>query len=203
MTTVSQVNPIWAYFNISESQYLSRGADVLPVDQWKAGGQSRSWSLSRQTATTYPHKGRIVLVNREVASQTGTIQLVAEFPNADAILRPGGFGRVRFQTGMNEGALLVPQAAVIEVQSMYQVAVVDPDNKATFRMVKVGDRVGTDWIITDGLKPGDKVIVQGFMKVQGRHTRQSQAICGCSRGAQLTCQSSSSTGPSSPSLFRS
>jgi len=67
---------------------------------------------------------------------------------------------------MNQGAMLVPQAAVIEVQSMYQVAVVDADNKATFRVVKVGDRVGTDWIITDGLKPGEKVIVQGFMKVR-------------------------------------
>jgi membrane fusion protein (multidrug efflux system) len=67
---------------------------------------------------------------------------------------------------MNQGAMLVPQAAVIEVQSMYQVAVVDADNKATFSVVKVGDRVGTDWIITDGLKPGEKVIVQGFMKVR-------------------------------------
>jgi membrane fusion protein (multidrug efflux system) len=117
-------------------------------------------------STVYPHKGRIVLVNREITSQTGTIQLAAEFPNADAVLRPGGFGRVRFQTSMNQGAMLVPQAAVIEVQSMYQVAVVDADNKATFRVVKVGDRVGTDWIITDGLKPGEKVIVQGFMKVR-------------------------------------
>jgi membrane fusion protein, multidrug efflux system len=87
-------------------------------------------------------------------------------PHADAVLRPGGFGRVRFQTSMNEGALLIPQAAVIEVQSMYQVAVVDPGNKASFRTVKVGSRVGPDWIITDGLKPGDKVIVQGFMKVR-------------------------------------
>jgi membrane fusion protein, multidrug efflux system len=105
-------------------------------------------------------------VNREVTSQTGTIQLVAQLPNPDAVLRPGGFGRVRFQVAMNEGALLVPQQAVIEVQSMYTVAVVDPGNKAAFRVVKVGDRVGTDWIITEGLKPGDQVIVQGFMKVR-------------------------------------
>jgi len=117
-------------------------------------------------SVTYPYKGRIILVNREVASQTGTIQLVAEFPNANAMLRPGGFGRVRFQTGMNKGALLVPQAAVIEVQSIYQVAVVTPDNKADFRVVKVGDQIGTDWIITDGLQPNEKVIVQGFMKIR-------------------------------------
>ena len=90
----------------------------------------------------------------------------ADFPNKDGILRPGGFGNVRIETGMTKGALLVPQAAVIEVQSMYQVVVVSPENKAMFRPVKVGDRVGTNWIITDGLKPGEKVIVQGFMKVR-------------------------------------
>jgi membrane fusion protein, multidrug efflux system len=73
---------------------------------------------------------------------------------------------VRFQTGSNEGALLVPQAAVIQIQAIYQVAVVDADNKVAFRIVKVGDRIGTDWIITDGLKLGEKVIVEGFMKVR-------------------------------------
>jgi membrane fusion protein, multidrug efflux system len=165
MTTVSQVNPIWAYFNISESDYLTEASRFY---QLISGKQVTSPVLEfiQANGKTYPQKGRIVLVNREVASQTGTIQLVAAFPNADALLRPGGFGRVRFQTRMNEGALLVPQAAVIEVQSMYQVAVVDAGNKAAFRIVKVGDRVGTAWIITDGLKPGDKVIVQGFMKVR-------------------------------------
>jgi membrane fusion protein (multidrug efflux system) len=165
MTTVSQVNPIWAYFNISESDYLSEAATFYKLISGKKVA-SPVLEFIQANGDTYAKKGRIVLVNREVASQTGTIQLVAEFPNADAVLRPGGFGRVRFQTGMNEGALLVPQAAVIEVQSMYQIAVVDPGNKAGFRIVKVGDRVGTDWIITDGLKPGDQVIVQGFMKVR-------------------------------------
>ena len=115
---------------------------------------------------TYPYKGRIILVNREIASQTGTIQLAAEFPNASAMLRPGGFGRVRFQTGLDKGALLVPQSAVIEVQSIYMVVVLAPGNKANFRVVKVGNQVGTDWIVTDGLKPNEKVIVQGFMKLR-------------------------------------
>jgi membrane fusion protein (multidrug efflux system) len=165
MTTVSQVNPIWAYFSVSESDYFSRAETFYRVISGKQVA-SPVLEFIQANGATYPRKGRIVLINREVASQTGTIQLVAEFPNADAVLRPGGFGRVRFQTGMNEGALLVPQAAVIEVQSMYSVAVVEPGNKAAFRMVKVGDRVGPDWIITDGLKLGDKVIVQGFMKVR-------------------------------------
>jgi membrane fusion protein, multidrug efflux system len=92
--------------------------------------------------------------------------MAAQFPNEGAALRPGGFGRVRIQTGMDKDALLIPQAAVIEVQSMYQVVVVTPDNKASFRSVKVGERVGPDWVISEGLKPGDKVIVEGFMKVR-------------------------------------
>jgi membrane fusion protein (multidrug efflux system) len=165
MTTVSQVNPIWAYFNISESDYFTEAQTFYRLISGKRVA-SPVLEFIQSNGTTYPLKGRIILVNREVASQTGTIQLVAEFPNADAILRPGGFGRVRFQVAMNKGAMLIPQAAVIEVQSMYQVAVVEPGNKAAFRIVKVGDRIGTDWIITDGLKPGDQVIVQGFMKVR-------------------------------------
>jgi membrane fusion protein (multidrug efflux system) len=165
MTTVSQVNPIWAYFNISESDYLSEAPMFYRLISGKKVA-SPVLEFIQANGDTYPQKGHIVLVNREIVAQTGTIQLVAEFPNADAVLRPGGFGRVRFQTGMNEGALMVPQAAVIEVQSMYQIAVVEPGNKAGFRIVKVGDRVGTDWIITEGLKPGDQVIVQGFMKVR-------------------------------------
>jgi membrane fusion protein (multidrug efflux system) len=165
MTTVSQVNPIRAYFNISESDYLGRAQEIarsvrgnivkpLPIEFIQTNG------------ITFPAKGKIVLVNREIASQTGTIQIAAEFPNKDGILRPCGFGNVRIETGTTAHALLVPQAAVIEVQSMYQVVVVSPENKAMFRPVKVGERVGTNWIITEGLKPGEKIIVQGFMKVR-------------------------------------
>jgi membrane fusion protein (multidrug efflux system) len=164
MTTVSQVNPIWAYFNLSESDYLNKASTFY---QAISGARVSSPILDfiQANGATYPYKGRIILVNREVASQTGTIQLAAEFPNASAMLRPGGFGRVRFQTGFNKGALLIPQAAVIEVQSIYQVVVVSPDNKANFRVVKVGNQIGTNWIITEGLQLGEKVIVQGFMKV--------------------------------------
>jgi RND family efflux transporter MFP subunit len=165
MTTISQVNPIWAYFNISEKDYLGSAAKIselirtgkpgdVPVRYIQANGED------------FPHAGRVNQVNRQVTAGTGTIQLTAEFPNPDAILRPGGFGRVRIQTSDNRNALLIPQPAVIEVQSMYQVIVVSPENKATFRPVKVGDRVGTNWIITDGLKPGERVVVEGILKVQ-------------------------------------
>ena len=105
-------------------------------------------------------------MNRQVGPQTGTIQMAAEFPNPEAILRPGGFGRVRIQTGMMKDALLVPQPAVIEVQSEYQLIVLGPDNKATFRPVKVGERVGPNWIVSEGLKPGERVVVQGIQKIQ-------------------------------------
>jgi membrane fusion protein, multidrug efflux system len=167
MTTVSQVNPIRAYFNISESDYLSKAAAISrTVRGDKTAANAYRVRFIQTNGIEFPAVGKIVLVNREVASSTGTIQLAAEFPNKDGFLRPGGFGNIRIETGVSENALLVPQAAVIEVQSMYQVVVVSPENKAMFRPVKVGERVGTDWIITEGLKPGEKVIVQGFMKVR-------------------------------------
>ena len=92
--------------------------------------------------------------------------MAAEFPNPGAALRPGGFGRIRIQTGDNKNALLVPQPAVIEVQSQYQLIVLTPENKAMFRPVKMGERVGTNWIVSEGLKPGEKVVVEGILKVQ-------------------------------------
>jgi membrane fusion protein, multidrug efflux system len=167
MTTISQVNPIRAYFNISETDYLGRAQEISRMVRGnRAQEKPVPIEFIQTNGIAFPAKGKIVLVNREIASQTGTIQIAAEFPNKDGILRPGGFGNVRIETGTSEHALLVPQAAVIEVQSMYQVVVVSPENKAMFRPVKVGERVGQDWIITEGLKPGEKVIVQGFMKVR-------------------------------------
>jgi membrane fusion protein (multidrug efflux system) len=167
MTTVSQVNPIWAYFNISESDYLSNARMIAGI----VSGSSRNNTPTnveyiQANGQTFPQKGKVILVNRQVAGQTGTIQLVSAFPNKEGILRPGGFGRVRMLTADNKNALLVPQAAVIEVQSQYQVIVLSPENKAQFRPVKVGDRVGPNWIVTEGLKPGDRVVVNGIQKVQ-------------------------------------
>jgi len=165
MATVSQVNPIWANFNISESAYLGQAARIsqfirtgrggtVPVEYIQANGQA------------YPQKGRITQINREVSTSTGTIQVTAEFSNPEGILRPGGFGRVRAQTSDNKDALLVPQPAVIEVQSQYQIIVVTPENRAVFRPIKMGPRVGQNWIVTEGLKPGEKVVVEGIQKLQ-------------------------------------
>jgi membrane fusion protein (multidrug efflux system) len=177
MATISQVNPIWAQFNISESAYLGNAVEIskllrsgkrgnVPVRYIQADGEE------------YPHGGQIIQVNRQVATGTGTIQFTAEFPNPDAILRPGGFGRVRLQTSNNPNTLLVPQAAVIEIQSLYQLIVVTPENKAVFRPVKVGDRVGTNWIITDGLKPGERVVVEGILKIQQAAAAAPQLVKG-------------------------
>jgi membrane fusion protein (multidrug efflux system) len=169
MATVSQVNPIWAYFNVSESLFLKFAPEVTAFIAGKTNRgphQAMPVEFIQANDVPYPPKGKIIYVNRQVGTQTGTIQMAAEFPNRDATLRPGGFGRVRIRTGDNNNALLVPQPAVIEVQSEYQVLAVTPDNKAMFRPVKVGDRVGPNWVITEGLKAGERVVVEGIQKVQ-------------------------------------
>jgi RND family efflux transporter MFP subunit len=169
MATVSQVNPIWAYFNISESKFLEIAPTVTQIITGKVNvstANTKPIEYIQANDQLYPAKGQFIYVNRQVGTQTGTIQVAAQFANPDAILRPGGFGRIRIESGVNKGALLVPQAAVTQVQSMYLLAVVTPENKAIFRPVKVGDRVGTNWIISQGLQPGDRVVVDGLLKLQ-------------------------------------
>ncbi len=167
MTTVSKVNPIRAYFSISENAYLAAAKEINAAMR-PTSVKSRNTPVEYIQANDLPYSqsGRVILVNREVSAQTGTIQVAAEFANPDAILRPGGFGRVRMKTGDNKNALLVPQRAVQEVQSAYQVVVVGPDNKASFRPIKVAEKIGPNWVVTEGLKPGEKVVVEGFMKVR-------------------------------------
>jgi membrane fusion protein (multidrug efflux system) len=166
MTIISKVNPIRAYFSISENAYLQNAKRISAVITGTGNGGTVPVEYIQANEATYAARGKIILVNREVSSQTGTIQFAAEFPNPTATLRPGGFGRVRIKTGDNKSALLVPQVAVMEVQSAYQVVVIGPDNKATFRAVKVGDKIGNNWMITDGLQPGEKVVAEGLQKVR-------------------------------------
>src|SRR5271156_4896732 len=169
MTTVSQVNPIWAYFNVSESAYLGVSAKIEGIISGKVSQDSLSRTpieFIQANDVPYPQKGRFVYVNRQVGSQTGTIQMAAEFANPNAALRPGGFGRVRIQTGINRNALLVPQRAVIEVQSNYMLVVLSSDHKARFRPAKMGQRVGPNWIVSEGLQPGEQVVVEGIERIQ-------------------------------------
>jgi membrane fusion protein (multidrug efflux system) len=164
LTSVSQVNPIKVYFPISEQQYLrakhlsSNGEPMQLFDNPP--------ELILADGTLYPHKGKILLTDRQVDTNTGTIRMIAAFPNPGNILRPGQYGRVRIETGTKKKALLVPQSAVKEIQGGYEVALVGPENKAIIRSVKAGEKVGTMWVIEDGLKPDDKVITEGIGKVK-------------------------------------
>jgi membrane fusion protein (multidrug efflux system) len=164
LTSVSQVDPIKVYFPISEQEYLRAkhvSSGSQPMDLFGSSPE-----LIMADGTVYPHRGRILLTDRQVDNNTGTIRLVAAFPNPGNILRPGGYGRVRIRTSMKKNALLVPQSAVKELQGGYQVAVVGAGNKASIRAVKAGEKAGTMWVIDEGLKPGDQVVVEGIEKLK-------------------------------------
>jgi membrane fusion protein, multidrug efflux system len=162
LMTISTVDPIKVYLNISEQDYLKyakkpeqdRGADKAPAV-----------TIILADGTQYPERGKFSAADREVDQQTGTIRLVALFPNPNNILRPGGFVRVQVTVRQIPGALLVPQRAVSELQTSYELAVVGADNKVQIRSVKVGERVGMLWVVEDGLKRDDRVVVEGSQKV--------------------------------------
>ena len=166
LTSVSQVNPIKAYFPISEQEYMHYAARINAHNQQVVPSDAPPFDLILADGTVYPRKGTLLLTDRQVDVTTGSIRLVCAFPNPSNILRPGQFGRVRAAGETRMGALLVPQRAVTELQGSYQVAVVGGDNKVTLQPVKVGERVGTMWIIDSGVHPGDLVVVEGLQKVR-------------------------------------
>jgi membrane fusion protein (multidrug efflux system) len=170
LTTVSTVDPIKVYFPVSERGYLDYVKEN--PDAAKRAAQERQLGLQLFLAdgSLYAHKGTFSMADREVDVKTGTLRLQGLFPNPGNILRPGQFARVRAITTTKKGALLVPQRAVTELQGNYQVAVVGNDNKVSIRPVKVGERVGTDWIIEEGLKPGEKVVAEGTQRVKAGMT---------------------------------
>ena len=170
LTTVSTVDPIKVYFPVSERGYLDYVKEN--PDAAKRAAQEREMGLQLILAdgSLYPHKGTFSFADREVDVKTGTLRLQGLFPNPGNILRPGQFARVRAITTTRKGALLVPQRAVTELQGNYQVAVVGNDNKVSIRPVKVGERVGTEWIIEEGLKPGEKVVAEGTQRVKAGMT---------------------------------
>jgi membrane fusion protein (multidrug efflux system) len=145
-------------FTVSEQEYLSLArADALHHLQLK---------LILADGSTHPKDGRFSFADRQVDPTTGAIQMTALFPNPGNILRPGQYALVRAVTGEDKGALLVPQPAVTELQGGYEVDVVGADNRVATRSVQVGDRVGTMWVISSGLKPGDRVVVEGQQKIR-------------------------------------
>jgi len=163
ITTVSTINPIKVYFQVSEQSYVafwqslvSSGnvADTFPLQLIFVNGK------------VYPEKGKFLFADRQVNSSTGTLQIVGVFPNGSFMLRPGQYGRVRAQTQTKQNALLVPQRAVTELQGTYQVAVVGEANTVHMQFVNVGAQIGSNWIIESGLKSGDRVVVEGTQDVR-------------------------------------
>ncbi|MDX6456662.1 MAG: rane fusion protein multidrug efflux system [Acidobacteriaceae bacterium] len=156
LTTVSTVDPIRDYFSVSEQEYLAlqKRFSGLAKDHWKL-------QLILADGSTYSHEGEFYFADRQVNQNTGAIQLAALFPNPGNVLRPGQYGKVRAVVRTQQNALLIPQAAVTEQQGNYQVAVVDKSGRVAMSSVRVGERAGTMWVIQDGLKPGDQVVVEG------------------------------------------
>jgi membrane fusion protein (multidrug efflux system) len=162
LTTVSQVDPILFRAGISEAEYLR----LARRREETQGKQVSGIELILADGTIHPHKGSVDAIERAVDATTGTLAVQVRFANPKGLIRPGQYGRVRFESEMKKGALLVPQRAVAEVQNLYSVATVGSDNKVAFRNVKVGPRVEGLWVIEEGLKPGEKVIVEGLQRVR-------------------------------------
>jgi membrane fusion protein (multidrug efflux system) len=166
LTTISQVDPIKAIVTAGEgpfTDFVSRHPDQTEREAYI---KSLQFDLILSSGNVYPHKGTFYALDRNLDPKTGSIRYYVIFPNPGNILRPGQFGKVRFVADMKKGALVVPQEAVNELQGNFQVAVVDQNNKVSIRPVKMGERIGAMWEVTEGLKPGDKVVVQGLQKAR-------------------------------------
>jgi membrane fusion protein (multidrug efflux system) len=159
LTAVSTVNPIKVYINVSEQEYLlaregNKNLEEIPLQLILADG------------SVYPHKGKFALADRQVDPTTGTLKVGSVFPNPDNKLRPGGYGLLRAQVAVKKGAILIPQRSVTDTQGKYLVALVGADNKVELRPVKVGGQIGSEWLISEGLQAGEKVVVEGTQKVK-------------------------------------
>src|SRR3984957_14267763 len=168
LTTVSQFNPVKVYFSISEQEYLVLSGRV------RSGGKAdllSCWNaiplqLTLGNGNIYPYKGQIVFVDRQVNPQTGSIQIAGSFPNPQNLLRPGQFGRIKAETEVRHDALLIPQRAVNELQGSYQVAVIGSDNIVHIENVTLGPQIASDWLITSGVNPNERVVTEGISKLK-------------------------------------
>jgi len=169
LTTVSQVDPIKAYFPLSEQEYLRIAGRIngpgTSSELW--ANNAGSLTLVLADGSVYPQRGRFLAADRDIDPKTGTIRISAAFPNPARTLRPGQYGRVRAETNTVKDAIVVPQRTVTDAQGAPQVRVVGPDNRVATRRVTLGDRVGSGWIIGTGLQPGDRVVVEGASAADG------------------------------------
>jgi membrane fusion protein (multidrug efflux system) len=166
LTTMSQIDPIKAVVTAGEgpfTDFVSRHPDPKERNEYV---KSLQFELILGNGELYPRKGSFYALDRSLDVKTGSIRYYVTFPNPGNVLRPGQFGNVRFVADMKKGAMVIPQEAVNELQGSYQVAVVGDDNKVSIRPVKMGERIGAMWEVTEGLKPGDRVIVQGLQKAR-------------------------------------
>jgi membrane fusion protein (multidrug efflux system) len=167
LTIVSTLNPIRDYFTVSEQDYLEAAAHYFyAVEPSKEGGRGTTrrpvrLELILANGEVYPHPGTFYFADRAVDPNTGAIQIAGLFPNPGNVLRPGEYGKVRAVVRVHKHALLVPQPAVTELQGSYEVAVVGQHDRVSIQPVQVGERIGTMWIVLKGLKPGERVVVEG------------------------------------------
>jgi RND family efflux transporter MFP subunit len=193
LTTVSTLDPIKVYFPVSERGYLNYIKENPDAAKRAAQEKKLSLELLLADGRRYPYKGTFSLADRQVDVKTGTLRLEGLFPNPGNILRPGQFARVRAITTTKKDALLVPQRAVSELQGSYQVAVVGNDNKVSIRPVKVGARVATQWVVDEGLKPGERVVAEGIQRVKAGLTVNPKPFTGMSEAkAAPTAESAQS-----------
>jgi len=166
VTSVSTVNPIKVFFTVGEAEYLAWRQRYPTETSTQAAAKALHLQLILADGSTYPKDGTFDFADRQINESTGAIRMAALFPNPDDILRPGGYGRVRAVIRTEHNALVVPQRAVSELQGNYQVAVVDSENKVSIRPVKVGNTSGSEWVIAEGVKPGERVVAEGVQKVR-------------------------------------
>lgn len=167
LANVSTIDPIKAYYTVSDQRYVAYTRRWADRPEARAEHERRlEYELILADGSRFPHKGRLFAVDGDIDRRTGSQQIVTEFPNPGNVLRPGQFVRVRMRAEVRRGALLVPQRAVMELQGAAQVAIIGPDNKAEVRPVKPGRRVGQQWIIEEGLKPGERIVVEGVQKAR-------------------------------------
>jgi len=172
LTTVSQTDPILFRAGISEAEYLRIAKQVAATGKSSRGAEIE---LLLADGTAHAQKGRVDAIERAIDPTTGTLSVQFTFPNPQRVVRPGQYGRARFVLETKTAALLVPQRAVTELQNLYSVAVVGSGDKVEFRNVKVGPRVEDLWVIEEGLKPGEKVVVEGLQKVRDGATVSPKA----------------------------
>jgi len=165
ITTVSTLDPIKVYFTASEQEYLNFTRRFPTAELRQADLRQRDLELILADGTTYPLKGKFSFADRQVDVRTGAIRIVGLFPNPGNSLRPGQYGRVR-TARIQPGTLLVPQRAVMELQGSRLIAVIDASNKVSIRPVRLGETSGNDWIVREGVKPGERVVVDGLQKVR-------------------------------------